>query len=67
VTLTKILHEIYLRPKAVSANFSREKASSIAALASSGYISTKEARYVYGRLWRVTALGYELLVEECLI
>lgn len=67
MTLTKILLEIYLRQYKVQSNFCREHAQHIAALASLGMITTREGRYDFGRSWRVTSDGYDLLKEECLI
>jgi hypothetical protein len=67
MTLTEILHQVYLRLPTVQSNFSREFAQEIAALASLGMITTVEARRDFGRTWRITSEGYELLKEECLI
>ena len=67
MTLIKVLHAIYLRPTAVQANFSRKYAQQIAALASLGMLSTRTARREFGRQWRVTSEGYELLKEECFL
>lgn len=67
MTLTNVLLELYLHPSTVQSNFARENAQEVAALASLGMISTSEGRRAFGRTWRVTADGYELLKEECLI
>lgn len=67
VTLTKVLLEIYLKPTAVQSNFSRTYAQQIAALASLGLVSTRTSRQEFGRQWRVTSDGYDLLKEDCLL
>jgi len=67
VILTKVLHRIYLKPLAVSANYSREQSQSVAALASLGMISTIQTRYTYSRYWRITTLGLKLLKEDCIL
>jgi hypothetical protein len=67
MTLIDVLLRIYLYPSKVSSNFSREQAQEIAALASLGMITTREGRQDFGRSWRITADGYELLKEECVI
>ena len=61
------LQTIYLAPRTVQSDFAREHAQSIAALASQGFVSTKEARNAYGRLWRITPPGQQQLIAHGLL
>lgn len=61
------LHTIYLAPRTVQSDFAREHAQDIGALASQGLITTKEARNVYGRLWRITPPGHQQLIAHGLL
>lgn len=59
-----VLHMIYRKGLSLQANLSRKFDQEIAALASLGFITTKEAPHTYGRTWRITVEGLGLLREE---
>lgn len=59
-----VLHQIYLLPCSIQSNLSREHSQQIACLASCGLITTREKVGVFGRVWRVTALGLTTLKEQ---
>lgn len=65
--LTDVLYRIYIKPLAIQAQYSREQAQAVAALASLGMISTIQTGHTYGRHWRVTSLGISLLKEDSII
>lgn len=58
-----ILHHIYLQPTFIQSNFARENAKVVCALASLGLISTKEGPQEFGKVWRVTPFGLEILKD----
>jgi hypothetical protein len=59
-----VLRLIYRKGLALQSNHSRKFDQEIAALASLGFITTKEAPHTYGRTWRITEKGLGLLREE---
>jgi len=59
-----ILFRVYLQGVLLQSNLAREFDQEIAALASLGMITTKEAPHLYGRIWRITEEGLGLLREE---
>lgn len=63
-TLNDVLHRVYRKGLPLQADFSRTHAQEIAALASLGFISTKEAPHFYGRTWRITKEGLTFLKDE---
>ena len=48
----------------VQSNFSRDHCQEVAALASMGYITTQESPGLWGRTWRITKSGLEILNLE---
>lgn len=62
-TLLSVLAEVYKQPRSVSSDYARAVASEIAALASQGLITTRipQRKPQYGRLWRVSAGGVQVL------
>lgn len=62
--LNEVLHRVYRKGLPLQANFARIHDQEIAALASLGLITTKEAPHQYGRTWRITAEGLVFLKEE---
>jgi hypothetical protein len=63
-SFNEILHRIYRTGLSIQSNTARTFDQEIAALASSGLITTKEAPHTYGRIWRITEEGLGLLREE---
>jgi len=66
-TFNSILYKAYLLGISLQSNIAREFDQEIAALASLGLITTKEAPHQYGRIWRITEEGLGLLREEGLL
>ena len=63
-TFNEILHRIYRGGLSLQSDTARNFDQEIAAMASSGLITTKEAPHTYGRIWRITEEGLGLLREE---
>lgn len=63
-TFNAILLKAYRSGLSLQSNYTREFDQEIAALASLGLISTKEAPHTFGRVWRITEEGLLLLREE---
>jgi hypothetical protein len=63
-TFNEILHRIYRGGLSLQSDTSRQFDQEVAALASLGLITTKEAPHQYGRTWRITEEGLGLLREE---
>ena len=63
-TLNVVLHRVYRKGLPLQSNFARFHDQEIAALASLGLITTKEAPHQYGRTWRITEEGLGFLKEE---
>lgn len=63
-TINDVLLWVYRETPKVSSDFIRAKAQETAALASLGFISTKDARHTFGRKWRITPEGLQFLREE---
>ena len=61
------LHLVFLAPRSIQSDFSRERAQEVAALASQGYITTCQAKDTYGRQWRITPTGQTVLVARGLL
>lgn len=59
-----ILYRAYIQGIHLQSNIAREFDQEIAALASLGMITTKEAPHTYGRIWRITEEGLGLLRSE---
>lgn len=59
--LNAVLYMAYLHTFKIQSDYSREFAQEVAALASLGYISTVEAPGIFGRSWRCTGLGLDVL------
>ena len=59
-----ILHKAYIQGIHLQSNVARTFDQEIAALASLGLITTKQAPHQYGRIWRITEEGLGLLREE---
>lgn len=55
------LYSIYLAPRTLQSDFSRQWAFEIGVLASQGHITTQVGTDKYGRLWRCTQTGLALL------
>lgn len=66
-SFNQILFKAYLQGISLQSNTAREFDQEIAALASLGLITTKEAPHQYGRIWRITEEGLGLLREEGLL
>lgn len=60
-SMNAVLYTAYLHSFKIQSDYSREFAQEVAALASLGYISTVEAPGVFGRSWRCTGIGLEVL------
>lgn len=63
-TLNDVLLRVYRKGLPLQSNFAREHDQEIAALASLGLITTREAPHQYGRTWRITGEGLGFLKEE---
>lgn len=63
-TLNEVLHRVYRKGLPLQSDFARTNAQEIAALASLGLITTREAPHQYGRTWRITGEGLAFLKEE---
>lgn len=63
-TLNQVLHRVFRLGLPLQSNFARTYDQEIAALASLGLITTKEAPHQYGRTWRITEEGLGFLKEE---
>jgi hypothetical protein len=63
-TFNEILLRVYKHGLSIQSNAARTFDQEIAAMASSGLITTKEAPHSYGRIWRITEEGLGLLREE---
>lgn len=59
--LKEVLIEAYLSPFKLQSDFAREFAQEVACLASQGFISTLEGPGMYGRKWRITGIGLDML------
>lgn len=59
--LSHVLWNAFKNPFAIQSDFAREYAQEVACLASQGFISTQEGPGMYGRKWRVTGIGLDLL------
>lgn len=59
-----ILLRCYTQGILLQSNVARQFDQEIAALASLGLITTKEAPHTFGRIWRITEEGLGLLREE---
>lgn len=63
-SFNEILLRAYRHGLPLQSNVSRAFDQEVAALASLGLITTKEAPHTYGRIWRITEEGLGLLREE---
>lgn len=66
-SFNQILLSAYHQGVSLQSNIAREFDQEIAALASLGMITTKQAPHSYGRIWRITEEGLGLLREEGLL
>lgn len=64
--LIDVLTLAWLKPFSVQSNFAREHAKEVAALSSSGFITTKTlpGHNLYSTNWKITLAGLECLMEE---
>lgn len=66
--LLSVMKDIYLRGGiSLQSNFARENARVVGALASLGYISTKEEAGTFGNTWRPTFAGLLKLTEKGIV
>ena len=66
--LLSVMKDIYLRGGiSLQSNFARENARVVGALASLGYISTKEEAGTFGNIWRPTFAGLLKLTEKGIV
>ena len=66
--LLSVLKAVYLRDDiSLQSNFARENAQIVGALASMGYLSTKEEADTFGNTWRATFAGLLKLTEKGLV
>lgn len=66
--LLSVMKNIYLRGGiSLQSNFARENARVVGALASLGYISTKEEAGTFGNTWRATFAGLLKLTEKGIV
>ena len=66
--LLYVLKTVYLRGGiSLQSNFARENAKVVAALASLGYLSTKEEADTFSNTWRPTFAGLLKLTEKGLV
>ncbi len=59
-----VLKRIFHKPLHLQADFARESATEVAALASQGLISTACGPNRFDNKWRITGMGLEALREE---
>ncbi|API58481.1 hypothetical protein BSL82_03490 [Tardibacter chloracetimidivorans] len=59
--LKEALQAIYLTPCKTRSDFAREHVEDIGILACLGFITLKQGKDVWGREWRVTVKGLEIL------
>ncbi|AAN67887.1 MULTISPECIES: hypothetical protein [Pseudomonas] len=62
--LLEVLYEAFKSPFKIQSDFARFEAQAVASLASLGLLSTLEGHGQYGRKWRVTGTGLDLLREN---
>lgn len=60
----EILLKVYRSGLSLQSNYTRQFDQEIAAMASMGLITTKDAPHTFGRVWRITEEGLRLLREE---
>jgi hypothetical protein len=60
----EILLRVYRSGISLQSDYTRSFDQEVAAMASLGLITTKEAPHVFGRTWRITEEGLRLLREE---
>jgi hypothetical protein len=66
--LLSVLKAVYLRGGVtIQSNFARENAKVVGALASLGYLSTKEEADTFSNTWRPTFAGLLKLTEKGLV
>jgi hypothetical protein len=66
--LLSVLKAVYLRGGiSLQSNFARENAKIVGALASIGYLSTKEEAGTFSNTWRPTFAGLLKLTEKGLV
>lgn len=66
--LLSVLKAVYLRGGVtIQSNFARENAKVVAALASLGYLSTKEEADTFSNTWRPTFAGLLKLTEKGIV
>jgi len=59
--LKEVLKRTFLFPYKLQSDYARENSLEVAALASTGYISTSTAPGQFGGKWRITGMGIEKL------
>jgi hypothetical protein len=62
--LLVVLFNAWRLPFTVQSDFARSFAGEVAMAASDGLITSHEKQGVYGRVWRITPRGLELLWQE---
>ena len=66
--LLSVLKTVYLRGGiSLQSNFARENAQIVGALASMGYLSTKEGDSTFSNTWRPTFAGLLKLTEKGIV
>lgn len=57
----QVLLYVWRNAPKIQSDYVRENAQAVAAMACLGYVTTMEAPGIYGRRWRITAMGMEFL------
>jgi hypothetical protein len=60
----KVLRRAWLAPFTISCDFARQYAAYVALAACKGLITTRISNGVFGRTWRITAIGLRLINES---
>lgn len=59
-----VLRRAWLAPFTLSCDFARQHVAHIALAACKGLITTRISNSVFGRTWRITAVGLRLINES---
>lgn len=59
--MKEVLKRTFLFPYKLQSDYARDNAQEVAALASTGFISTATAPSQFGNKWRITGIGIEKL------
>jgi hypothetical protein len=60
----KVLRRSWLAPFTLSCDFARQHVAYVALAACKGLITTRISKDVFGRTWRITAMGLRLINES---